>query len=184
MVVASESGKTALKVAKALRGLDVNVVCVTAYAGVRRPLGGEWPQINGEKREKLEEFGVKILDEARWIFGCTFDYAFLKTHTPSKAIHMFLSRTMGYGFKTAVEIALIAADVGAVPTDEEVIAIAGTGRTGGGADCAIIIKPAHVYGGEFIDLEKGAEVKEILALPRLKFTDYMIRKIKESRSYL
>lgn len=184
VLVASESGKTAVKVAEALMDLNVNVICVTAYAGVRRARGKAWPQITGERRNKLQELDVQILEEARWIFGCTFDYAFLKTHAPSKAIHMFLSRTMGYGFKTAVEIALIAADAGAVPTDDDVVAIAGTGRAGGGADCAIVIKPAHVYDGEFLDLEKGAEVKEILALPRLKFTKPMVNKIRERDSYL
>lgn len=48
---------------------------------------------------------------------------------------------MGYGFKTALEVALITAEVGAVPIDEEVIAIARTGWLGGGADCAIIVRP-------------------------------------------
>ncbi len=43
VVVASESGRTALKVAKALRNFNVKVICVTAYAGVRRPFGEGWP---------------------------------------------------------------------------------------------------------------------------------------------
>lgn len=46
-------------------------------------------------------------------------------------------------FKTAIEIGLLAADVGAVPTDEEIISIAGTGELGGG-DCAIILKPSII----------------------------------------
>jgi hypothetical protein len=56
-------------------------------------------------------------------------------------IHEFLSRTMGFGFKTALEVAMIAAEAGAVPIDKEGIAIAGTGWLGGGADCAIIAIP-------------------------------------------
>jgi len=40
IVVASESGNTALKVAEAFSDLDVKVVCVTAYAGVRLA----WPE--------------------------------------------------------------------------------------------------------------------------------------------
>ena len=40
VVVASESGKTALKVAEALREFKVKVVCVTAYAGLRLA----WPE--------------------------------------------------------------------------------------------------------------------------------------------
>ena len=74
MVVASESGRTALKVAEVLKGLDVKVVCVTGYVGIRRACGVEWPDIRGETRKKLENLGVKILEEIPWIFGCTLDY--------------------------------------------------------------------------------------------------------------
>ena len=43
VVVASESGRTALKVAEALRDFDINVVCVTAYASIRRKYEKELP---------------------------------------------------------------------------------------------------------------------------------------------
>lgn len=36
VVVASESGETALKDAKALKDLHVKVICVSGYAGIRR----------------------------------------------------------------------------------------------------------------------------------------------------
>jgi hypothetical protein len=86
---------------------------------------------------------------------------------------------MGYGFKTAIEVSLIAANVGAVPTDEEIISIAGTGWLGGGADCAIVVRPAVIPKSEFIDPENGMEVKEIIAMPRLKFTKEMIKEVQE-----
>jgi hypothetical protein len=86
---------------------------------------------------------------------------------------------MGYGFKTALEVALIAAEAGAVPIDEEVIAIAGTGWLGGGADCAIIVRPSVVP--RTIDVEKGFEVREIIAIPRIKFNQKLIKKIKEAK---
>lgn len=35
IVVASESGKTALAIAEALTSMDVNVICVTRYAGLQ-----------------------------------------------------------------------------------------------------------------------------------------------------
>jgi len=180
VVVASESGKTALKVAEALKDFKVKIVCVSAYAGVRRPYGEPWPQITGESRKRLKKLGVKILEETPWVCGCTFDTAFLGPQTPSKMLHIFLSRTLGYGFKTAVECALLAADAGAILTDKEAISIAGTGWAGGGADCAIVVKSAHIYGGEFISLEKGLEIKEIIAMPRLKFTQKMIKDIKKA----
>ena len=41
---------------------------------------------------------------------------------------------MGYGFKRAIEITLLAVDVGVIQIDEEIIANAGTGGLGRGAD--------------------------------------------------
>jgi len=182
VVMASESGNTALKVAGALRGSKVKVVCVTAYAGLRFswPEGGKWPSITGETRKKLEDLGVKIVEETLYIFkGVTFDARFLGRAAPSWAIHEFLSRTMGYGFKTALEIAMMAAEAGAVPIDKEVIAIAGTGWLGGGADCAIVVKPSPVP--KTTDMEKGLEVREIIAIPRIKFNEKLIKEIKKAK---
>jgi hypothetical protein len=179
VVVASESGNTALKVAKALKALNVKIVCVTAYAGLRLawPEYGKWPSIAKNIRKSLLQLGVKVLDETPWIFkGVTFDAQFLKRAAPSWAIHEFISRTMGYGFKTALEVALIAAEAGAVPINKEVVSIAGTGWLGGGADCALIIRPSPIP--KTTDVEKGLEVREIIAIPRVKFPDRLIKLIK------
>jgi hypothetical protein len=182
VVVASDSGRTALEVAKALSGVAVKVVCVTAYAGVRRawPQWGKWPSITGDVRRKLEGLGVKIVEETPWIFkGVTFDAQFLKRSAPSWIIHEFVCRTMGYGFKTSLEVALIAAEAGAVPMDEEVVAIAGTGWLGGGADCAIVVRPSVVP--RITDVEAGLELREIIAIPRVKFSAELINKIRDAK---
>jgi hypothetical protein len=182
VVVASDSGGTALQIAEALSGMAAKVVCVTAYAGVRLawPKSGEWPSITGDVRRKLEGLGVKIVEETPWIFkGVTFDAQFLKRAAPSWIIHEFVCRTMGYGFKTSLEVALIAAEAGAVPMDEEVVAIAGTGWLGGGADCAIIVRPSVVP--KMTDVERGLELREIIAIPRAKFTAELINKIKDAK---
>jgi len=65
-------------------------------------------------------------------------------------------RIFGQGMKVVTEIALMAADAGLVRTDEDVIAIAGTGR---GADTAVVLKPVNTE--DFFDLR----VKEILCKP-------------------
>jgi len=58
------------------------------------------------------------------------------------------------------------------------VAIAGTGWLGGGADCAIVVRSSVVP--KTTDVEKGLEVREIIALPRLKFTSDLIKKIKDA----
>jgi len=65
--------------------------------------------------------------------------------------------TFCQGMKVCVEIVLMAADAGLIPTDREVIAIAGTGE---GADTAIVVKPS--YPRKFLDFK----IKEIIAKPR------------------
>jgi hypothetical protein len=182
VVVASESGNTALKVAEALSESKVKVVCVTAYAGLRLawPEGGKWPSITGETRKRLDDLKVKIVEETQYIFkGVTFDAQFLGRAAPSWAIHEFVSRIMGYGFKTALEVAMIATEAGAVPVDKEVIAIAGTGWLGGGADCSIIVRTSPV--AKATDVEKGLEVREIIAIPRIKFNEKLINEIKKAK---
>ncbi len=65
-------------------------------------------------------------------------------------------RIFGEGMKVVVEIAMMAADGGLVRTDEDVIAIAGTGK---GADTAVVLQP--VTSQNFFDIK----VKEILCKP-------------------
>jgi hypothetical protein len=66
-----------------------------------------------------------------------------------------------------------------VPIDEEVVAIAGTGWLGGGADCAIIVRPSVIP--KTTDIEAGLEVREIIAIPRAKFTPELINKIRDAK---
>jgi len=63
----------------------------------------------------------------------------------------------GEGIKVAVEVSIMAADAGLIPTDKEVIAVGGSG---GGADAAIVLRAAHM--NNFFDLE----IREIIAKPR------------------
>ena len=65
-------------------------------------------------------------------------------------------KVFGQGMKVAVEITMMAADSGLARTDEDVIAIGGTGR---GADTAVVLTP--VNSNNFFDLK----IKEILCKP-------------------
>jgi hypothetical protein len=58
--------------------------------------------------------------------------------------------------KVCVEIAVMAADAGLIPTDCDVLCVGGTGR---GADTAVVLRPAHM--NHFFDLR----IREILCKP-------------------
>ena len=76
--------------------------------------------------------------------------------TPVEIIAATL-RIFSQGVKVGVEISIMAADAGLIPTDLEVIAVGGTGK---GLDSAIVLKPVHM--GNFFDLK----INEIIAMPR------------------
>jgi hypothetical protein len=65
---------------------------------------------------------------------------------------------LGKGLKVACEITMMAADSGLVPTNEDAIAIGGTGN---GADTAVVLRPVNSH--NFFDLK----IKEILCKPHL-----------------
>jgi hypothetical protein len=65
-------------------------------------------------------------------------------------------RRFGEGAKVCIEITMMAADAGLIPVDEDVVAIAGTGRR---ADTALRIHPANA--ARFFNLK----IREVIAKP-------------------
>ncbi|HID05956.1 MAG TPA: hypothetical protein EYP10_02290 [Armatimonadetes bacterium] len=156
IVVASDSGATALKVWEAVKDLGIQLISVAEHAGYA---GGDEPSISVEQREQLERHGIKVLicSHALSGIGRSITNKFGGV-TPVEIIAHTL-RLFGQGMKVAVEVAVMAADAGLIPTDCEVVAIGGTGS---GADCAVVIKAAHM--NNFFDFE----VREVIAMPRAK----------------
>lgn len=74
-------------------------------------------------------------------------------------------------FKTALEVALIAAEAGVVTLEEGVVAFAGMGCLGGGAGCSVFVRPSAVP--RTTDLERGLEAPEMIAMPRIKFNEQL-----------
>jgi hypothetical protein len=65
-------------------------------------------------------------------------------------------RLFGQGTKVAVEIAVMAADAGAL-SGQDIVSIGGSGR---GADTALVLKPAHQ--NNFFDMR----IREVICKPR------------------
>ena len=105
------------------------------------------------ERAALEALGIKVLASMHSL-GDDVNDAF--GPTPNKVVRETLYRFC-QGMKVAVEVAIMAADAGALDMSREIIAIAGTSE---GADTAIVLKPA--YARQFNQLE----IREILAKPR------------------
>ena len=151
IVVATNSGETGAAAAKAFKGH--NTVVVTHCYGFQAP----------GKFELKEEFKKEILANGAKIFTGTHALSSAErairinfgTLEPLELIANTL-RLMSEGTKVCVEITLMAADAGLIPTDKDIVAIAGTGK---GADTALRIKPANA--SRFFDLR----VREVIAKP-------------------
>ncbi len=154
VVVASTTGETGVKACKMFKGF--NVVVVTHCVGYSSPGISE---LKSEFRDEIVRLRGKIFTGTHALSAIERSVRRrLGTWLPLELMAHTL-RLFGEGVKAAIEIAVMAADAGLIPVDEEVIVIAGTGR---GADTALVVKPAHST--NFFDLE----VREIICKPRVR----------------
>lgn len=158
IVVASSTGKTAVRATEILKGLQV--VAVSLSTGFTH---GD-PQPNRQRftlknRKIVEERGGTVLTTTHAFAGVSRAILYkFKAYTSLDIINHTL-KIFGNGMKVACEISMMAADAGLVRTHEaDIIAVAGSG---GGADTAIVLQP--VISQDFFNLK----VKEILCKPHL-----------------
>jgi hypothetical protein len=154
VVVPSTTGATALAAAEALAGLDL--VVMTHEAGFARDGEQEFP---AEVRRALEARGIAVLTVTHAFGGLS---RAMRDTFNTRVIGDIVASTLcvfGQGMKVAVEITLMAADCGAVRTDEAVIAMGGSDH---GLDTAIVCRPVNAQ--RFFDLK----VQEILCKPHMQ----------------
>jgi len=159
IVVASTSGKTALKMAEAVKDSGVKVIGISHQYGQKEK--GEW-EVEEEYKQKLEELGAVITTQSHMFSGIERSMTRkFGGYSRIEVISDTLRALFGKGFKVAVEVAIMAADSGHIPVsdDTEIIAIGGTRW---GADVALVLRPAH--SNEFFSMQ----VREIIAMPREK----------------
>lgn len=157
ILVASTVGSTALAFLEAVKGTGIELVVVTHVIGFTKP--GVWEFSQGAA-ETLRAAGVRIVTGTHALSG--LERALSRSQrvgggSRTEAIAEALRRIVAVGLKVAVECTLIAADQGAIPVDEEIVAAGGTMS---GADTVCVIRPAHT--ASFFDLQ----VREIVAMPR------------------
>ena len=146
VLVATTQGDTGIAVAQALKGKKV--VAVSHQAGFAAPNENE---LGEDKRNQIERLGGQVLTTTHAFAGVARG---IRKALGTWEINELLAvayRTFGQGTKVCAEIAMMAADAGLVPTDKDVICIAGTGR---GADTAWLVRPANT--SSFPDLKMRA----------------------------
>ena len=170
IVVASVSGRTAIKVAERLKaaGLEVKVVCVTGPPSWEQ-YGYEMPLLKPKERARLEQLGVAIVDQVEEPFrGLLFRNWWEKEtieleKEKADLFWMTLICVGGHGFRTAIEVVFMALEAGAIKLSERVIGVAGTVE---GADSAIVMRATRFEDVVGEDPAKRMKVEEILAMPK------------------
>ena len=166
IVLATRLGNTALQAGEFFKYSNFNIFAITHQYGYAK--SGKW-FISDEIYNKINLLGVKIATATMPFstMGKLFrpdwkpqQYPIYNTMFPYDIIADTL-RMFSQGMKVCVEIVVMAADMGLIPIEKEIISIAGTNR---GADTAVVIKPAHIH--RIYDLR----ILEIIAMPRLKYS--------------
>ena len=165
VIVASTRGETGVKAVEHFKDTGINVVVVTHQIGPRGP------ELLQENEEKIKAHGGKIVTCTHAFGGVNSSLRrspkreqgqprpqpFWPAYVPSTGdLIANILRLFSQGMKVCFEITVMAADAGAVPIGEKVIAVGGQGRW---ADTAIELNTAN--SSSFFDLDVG----EILAKP-------------------
>lgn len=183
VVIASTSGDTALKALLEF-GFDVesdnrgqthsinrqikNLIVVSHVAGFDAP---DSIEMAPEVKAKLEASGAVVVTAAHSLggIGRAARIKFGTYGTDELIAHAL--RLFGEGTKVAIEVAMMAADAGAVSTQQRIISIGGSTS---GADAALILQPANTH--RFFDIR----VDEILCKPSLSKAWFKQKKENEN----
>jgi hypothetical protein len=151
VVVASSKGETAYQALEIFNAFKVTVV--TYHSGFKEPFKNVLAE---EVRTDLQNKAFRIISGSHALSGIERSVA--QKHSGIYPVLLIADtfRLLGQGTKVAVEIAVMAADAGAL-SGNDIISVGGTGR---GADTALVVKPAHQ--NNFFDLR----VREVICKPR------------------
>ena len=165
VVVASTTGDTGVKAVEAFKGSGINVAVVT------HQIGPQGPELTAANEKKIKASGGRIVTCTHAFGGVSVSFRATPSRQqgqptpqpywppyvpPAGDLIANVLRIFSSGMKVCPEITLMAADAGAIPIGENVIAVAGQHK---GANTAIIIKSANT--GSFFDLD----IQEIIAKP-------------------
>ena len=163
VVVASTRGNTGVKAVEVFKDTGITVVVVTHQIGPRGP------ELLPENEEKIKALDGKIVTCTHAFGGVNSSLRRTPRREPGEErpqphwpayvpstgdLIANILRLFSQGMKVCFEITVMAADAGAIPIGENVIAVGGQGRW---ADTAIVVKSANST--SFFDLDVG----EILA---------------------
>lgn len=151
IVLATTSGDTAYAALEHCEGFRIRAV--TYHYGFKEPFQPVMPE---DVRQDLTDKGVRVVAATHALSGVERGVAAKHGGVCPVLLMADTLKLFGQGVKVAVEVAVMAADAGAL-TGGDVIAVGGSSK---GADAALVIKPAHA--AAFFDLR----IREVICKPR------------------
>jgi uncharacterized protein len=150
-VLATSKGDTAIRAAEILKGM--RIVAVTYHCGYKEPFKHV---LADDLRRRLQAEGLTVVTASHALSGIERSVAAKHSGVYPQLLIADSLRLFGQGTKVAVEIAVMAADAGAL-SGKDIVSIGGSGR---GADTALVLKPAHQ--NSFFELR----IREVICKPR------------------
>jgi hypothetical protein len=134
IVLATTSGETARKALELCEGFKLTAV--TYHCGFKEPFESVLPE---DVRRELTDRGVRVVTATHALSGA--ERGLSKKHAGLYPVLLVADtlKLFGQGTKVAVEVAVMAADAGAL-SGRDVVAVGGSSQ---GADTALVLKPAH-----------------------------------------
>ncbi len=136
IVVATTSGKSGIAAAEVFEDSNINLVVITHSTGFR---DDNVQECDENLRNQMEAKGANVFTGTMPFHtinnAIKKKYGYCSVDLAADVLRMF-----GEGTKVCVELVLMAADAGLIPSKEKVLSIAGTGH---GEDTVILIKSAN-----------------------------------------
>lgn len=163
LVVASETGLSALKAASMLQGSGIDLIVVTSAAGtkIENTVIGNLKIGISDKRiwNELEKTGAKIIRATDPLYNIGADLEHKGIPTLATMIRLCL-KMISSGTAVCVTAVLMASDSGSLAEGEEIVAVAGSWV---GLDTALVVRATNS-----VNLLKAGvmQIKEIICKPR------------------
>lgn len=152
LVIASTLGGTAYQALEIFQGFNLTVV--TYHCGYKEPFKNV---MSNDVRKDLETKGARVVAATHALSGVERSVARRYNGIYPVLLIADTLKLLGQGTKVAVEVSIMATDAGML-SGKDIISIGGTA---GGADTALVIKPANQ--SELFDLR----IREIICKPRV-----------------
>lgn len=159
VIVASETGRSAVKALEKFQGTSIRLIVVTHYPATT--WGPKGDILIGLKRKEYAANLKKLLNNEVKVVQGTRPFA-----PPSRSLNWSLTaegmidstlELFGAGTKIAIEVAVMATDAGELEEGEQIISCAGTFK---GLDTALLVETAYS-----MNFFKKFEVREVIAKP-------------------